>query len=93
MKSIPQIYNHAIYNMELQKREANVAVYKDKTRPYWEVHVVRVAAGREKFGKFYDEHEKLPSQSEFGVYAWACVTQERADARMNEAIAAGAGVP
>ena len=74
MKTIPSKFNHGIYTHFLIARHGNVAMYAkthDKScRFYYEVMIVRIAKARTVFGKAQPEREILPSDSEFGRYAW-----------------------
>jgi hypothetical protein len=52
------------------KREGNVALYQMENPYGYEVVIIRTEKGREKFGKFYPEHEAYPSSEEWGTYGW-----------------------
>lgn len=79
--------------MRLIKREGNAAMFKADHRDYWEIHEVKVAPAREMFGKEYPEREVLAGNEEFGRRAWACVTQDNADARFAAAGTVCSGNP
>ena len=87
MQTIPKGYKQAGYVMELQKREGNVAMYRSVMGDYWEVHRIQVRPAERAFGRDYPEREVLASNEEFGSFAWACNSQERADLRFRNATA------
>jgi len=78
--------------MQLVKREANAAMYKAAGADYWEIHVVRVRPAETIVGRTYPEREVLAGNEDFGTYAWACTTQERANGRFVD-ILASANIP
>jgi hypothetical protein len=86
--SIPQTYKQAGYVMSLLKRERNAAMYADASKTYFEVHRVRVAKAGKVYGKDYPEREVLAGNEDFGIHAWACVNEERAQARFDNILAA-----
>ena len=88
METIPESYRQAGYHMKLLKREKMAAMYADVSKSYFEVHEVRVAKARQVFGKDYPEREILAGNEDFGTYAWACVNEERAQARFDNILAA-----
>jgi hypothetical protein len=48
------------------------------------VFKLRIQPEREIFGKSYPEKERFPGNEDFGIWAWACRTLERAMERFNE---------
>lgn len=87
MDAIPETYKQASHVMKLVKRVGDVAMYASLGGDYWEVHKVTVRKAEMTFGKPYPEREVLAGNEKFGELAWACTSQERADARFAEASA------
>lgn len=86
MQTIPQTYKQAGFQMKLEKREGNVALYASAGGDYFEVHRVRVSKAREIMGKPYPEREILAGNEDFGAYGWACVDRPRAETRFANAL-------
>lgn len=87
MQTIPATYKQAGHQMQFRKRLGMVALYKASADDYWEVHIVRVEKARRIFDKEYPEREALAGSSDFGAYAWACNSEDRAETRFRAAIA------
>ncbi len=90
MQTIPQTYRRPGHTMQLQKREGMAAMFRSVSGNYWEVHRIRVSPPKEMFGRAYPEREVLAGNEAFGEFGWACTSQDRADARFSEALAADA---
>lgn len=90
MQTIPEQYKQAGHAMKLVRREGVAAMFKAVGADYWEVHRVRVRKAENMFGKDYPEREVLAGNEDFGTYAWACLSQERADGRLADVLASGA---
>ena len=78
--------------MQLIKREGMTVMFKAVGADYWEVHQVRIRKAETMFGKEVPEREVLAGNEDFGKYAWACVSQGRADGRFADVLALG-GAP
>lgn len=87
MQTIPDTYRQASQVLQLIKRERNAVLYGNNASDYFEVHKVRVAKAKQVFSKDYPEREILAGDEEFGRYAWACVTRDRAEARFADVLA------
>mgnify|MGYP001598301132 CR=1 FL=1 len=87
LEQIPGAYKQAGYVMGLIKREGQAAMYADASGTYFEVHKVRVAKPKMIFGKEYPEREILAGNEDFGTYAWACSSKERAEFRFANILA------
>lgn len=86
MQTIPETYKQAHYAMKLVKRDWMAAMYKAGHDNYWEVHQVRIGKAVQIKGKQYPEREILAGNEDFGTYAWACGTLERAEERFAEVL-------
>lgn len=62
------------------KRQGQVALYQMESPYGYEVVVIRVEKGREKFGKFYPDHEIYPSSEQWGDYGWSYKVEDLAGA-------------
>jgi hypothetical protein len=89
-QTIATEYKQAGHVMRLVKREGMAAMYHSVDGSYWEVHRIRVSPAESIRGRAYPEREILAGNEAFGEFGWACVSQERADSRFSEAIAANA---
>jgi hypothetical protein len=90
MQTIPDTYKQAGHVMQLMKREGNAAMFKAFGDDYWEVHRVRVSPAESIRGRPYPEREVLAGNEAFGEHGWACISQDRADARFNAVLAGNA---
>jgi hypothetical protein len=69
----------------LIRREGDVCMFSNATRSEFEVFRVRHAkAGKLPSGRSYPDREAIPPASAWGVDAYTCVDQARADYRFAE---------
>jgi len=80
MKQLDKVIKKNGYIHELVERNQFVAIYERENTDF-EVFVVRVEPPKEAFGKLYPQREIFPANEDFGTYAWACATLERAEQR------------
>jgi hypothetical protein len=89
MKTLPNNLRKNGFTYTLDRREGNVAIYQQwytKNVHYWEVFIVQVKPDTVIQGKLIPEHEKFPSDSDFGITAWSCRTLEDATVRFTRLV-------
>ena len=79
------------------KRTDNVAMYRrfdmEGRGLEWEVFVVKVAGGKEIFGRHYDKYEQYPGASAFGKHAYSLASEEAAERIFEELVKTGGKRP
>jgi hypothetical protein len=83
MQTIPNTFRKHDADFTLVSRQGDVAIYARKsahmTAFEYEVVIVRRVEAREVFGKQQPAKEILPSDSDFGRYAWSANSWSRAE--------------
>jgi len=57
-------------------------LYSEKVH-YFEVWIMRIRKGREKFGKIYPDIFTIPGNEDFGKWAWTFRDKEKANIEFN----------
>jgi hypothetical protein len=79
------------FTHELLKRERLVCLVRRSKPEHWHYEVVRlrIEPGKERFGTFFPEHERYPSNEEWGTHGFTYLSSDlkRAEERWLELLA------
>jgi hypothetical protein len=86
METLPEKIKRKDFTYELEKRGEKTLMYRqisDLTKCVIAYEVFRIKIDQPKvvFGIQLNEREVFPSSEDFGKWAWACSTRERAESR------------
>lgn len=89
MDLLPEKIKRKGFTYELEKRGTKALMYRqiddeDKLLVAYEVFKIKVDPPKVVFGIPLNEREVFPANEDFGKWAWACTTRDRADKRFND---------
>jgi hypothetical protein len=86
METLPEKIKRKNFTYELEKRGERTLMYRqisdlDNSIIGYEIFRIKIDQPKMVFGNQLNEREVFPSGEDFGKWAWACSTKERAEVK------------